>query len=322
MYQQAYFLCFFIILAAPIGVGQTVAGFCNDSTGGGASGLQGPWGIYVSPSDGTLYVADQDLQNFRSFSPYSRVGQTILSGGLILPMDIFVDGSGTIYMVDRSVGNGIVFVQQPGKNLTSFPALGQSNGSCLLTGIFDAYGVVVDQSGHIYVSTFLCTMVVKWTLNATIGVLVAGQPKVLGSTSTTMNHVRFIYLDEVRGRLYACDKDNNRIQQFIVGGNGTGVTVAGNGVLGIGLNQLNTPAGICVTRDGQTLYVVDSGNNRVMKWTIGATQGSVFAGSASGVAGNTNLLLNQPGDVALDPTETYLYVSDYGNHRIQRFRLQ
>ncbi len=225
-------------------------------------------------------------------------------------------------MVDRSVGNGTVFVQQPGKNLTSFPALGQSNSSCLLTGIFDAYGVVVDQSGNIYVSTFFCSIVVKWTLNATIGVLIAGQPCVLGSNSNTMFYVRFIYLDEARGLLYACDKNNNRIQQFIVGGNGTGVTVAGNSVLGIGLNQLNTPAGICVTRDGQTLYVVDSGNNRVMKWTIGAAQGSVFAGSASGVAGNTNLLLNQPGDVALDSTETYLYVSDYGNHRIQRFRLQ
>jgi DNA-binding beta-propeller fold protein YncE len=237
-------------------------------------------------------------------------------------MDIFVDRSGTIYMVDLKFGNGIVFVQQPGKNLTSFPALGQSTDACLLTGLYNAYGVVVDQSGNIYVSTFPCSMVVKWTLNATIGVLVAGEPNVLDSTSNTMYYVRFIYLDEDRGLIYVCDKNNARIQQFIVGGNGIGITGAGNGVGGIGLNQLNTPAGICVTRDGQTLYVADNGNNRIMKWTIGAAQGSVFAGSASGVAGNTNLLLNQPGDVALDPTETYIYVSDYGNHRIQRFRLQ
>jgi DNA-binding beta-propeller fold protein YncE len=225
-------------------------------------------------------------------------------------------------MVDRIFGNGIVFVQQPGKNLTSFPALGQSTSSCLLTGLYNAYGVAVDQSGNVYVSMFPCSMVVKWTLNATIGVLIAGQPNVVGSTNTTMNNVRFIYLDEDRGLIYVCDKNNNRIQKFIIGGNGMGVTVAGNTVGGIGLSQLFIPAGICVTRDGQTLYVADNGNNRIMKWTIGAAQGSVFAGSASGVAGNTNLLLNQPGDVALDPTETYIYVSDYGNHRIQRFRLQ
>ena len=225
-------------------------------------------------------------------------------------------------MVDRVFGNGIVFVQQPGQNLTSFPALGQSTGSCLLTGLYNAYGVVVDQSGNIYVSTFLCCMVVKWRLNATTGVLIAGVPNVPGSTSNKMHYVRFIYLDENRGLIYVCDKNNNRIQQFIIGGNGTGVTVAGNSVAGIGLNQLNIPAGICVTRDGQTLYVADNGNNRIMKWTIGAAQGSVFAGSQSGVAGNTNLLLNKPADVALDPTETYIYVSDYDNHRIQRFRLQ
>ena len=228
-------------------------------------------------------------------------------------MDIFVDSSGTIYMVDRVFGNGIVFVQQPGQNLTIFPALGQSTSSCLWTGLYNAYGVVVDQSGNIYVSTFACCMVVKWRLNATIGVLIAGQPNVPGSTINTMYYVRFIYLDENRGLIYVCDKNNNRIQQFIV---------AGNGVAGIGLNQLNVPAGICVTRDGQTLYVADNGNNRIMKWTIGAAQGSVFAGSQSGVAGNTNLLLKQPADVALDPTETYIYVSDNGNHRIQRFRLQ
>ncbi len=165
-------------------------------------------------------------------------------------------------------------------------------------------------------------MVVKWTLKATIGVLIAGVPNVVGATSNTMYYVRFIYLDQNHGLIYACDKDNYRIQRFIVGGNGTGVTVAGNGVTGIGLNQLNIPGGIWVTRDGQTLYVADTGNNRIMKWTIVAAQGSVIAGSAIGVAGNTNLLLNQPADVALDPTETYLYVSDYGNYRIQRFRLQ
>jgi DNA-binding beta-propeller fold protein YncE len=222
-------------------------------------------------------------------------------------------------MVDRSANSGTVYVQQPGKNLTSFPAVGLSTTACLLTGLYTAYGIAVDQSGNIYISMFACCIVVKWTLNATIGVLIAGQPNVCGST---LSYIRFIHLDQTRGLIYACDKSNNRIQRFIIGGNGTGVTIAGNGFLGIGLNQLTAPGGIWVTHDGQTLYVADTGNNRVMKWIIGATQGSVFAGSAIGVAGNTNELFNQPADVTLDPTETYLYVSDYGNHRIQRFRLQ
>jgi len=163
---------------------------------------------------------------------------------------------------------------------------------------------------------------VKWAPNATNGTLVAGKWNSSGSTSNKLDVVRFIHLDEDRGALYVTDEDNSRIQKFIIGGNGTGVTVAGNAVAGTGLNQLNDPAGIWVTQDGQTLYVADYGNNRIMKWVIGASQGSVVAGSASAVSGTTSQLLNGPGDVALDPSETYLYVSDYYNHRIQRFRLQ
>jgi DNA-binding beta-propeller fold protein YncE len=319
---KMFFLSFSTIVAPDIGVGQTVAGFCNDSIGGGSSGLQGPWGIYVSPSDGILYVTDYDLANFQAFPPFSRNGRTLLSTGLIEPMDIFVDGSDTVYMTDNSAFNGIVYVQQTGINLGSFPVEGQSTADCFLTGLYGAYGVAVDRSGNIYVGAYGCCMVVKWTLNATIGVLVAGQPGTTGSTSNTFQSVRFIYLDDDRGLLYVCDTSNNRIQQFIIGGNGTGVTVAGKTTAGTGLNQLNQPGGIWVTQDGQTLYVADYSNNRVMKWTIGASEGSVFAGDATGVAGSTNQLLNEPGDVALDPTETYLYVSDYSNHRVQRFRIR
>ncbi|CAF1670306.1 unnamed protein product, partial [Adineta ricciae] len=37
-----------------IGVGQTVAGYCNGGTSGNATKLNGPWGIYVSTLDGTV----------------------------------------------------------------------------------------------------------------------------------------------------------------------------------------------------------------------------------------------------------------------------
>ncbi len=310
------------IVAPSIGVGQTVAGFCNSTTGGGSSGLKGPWGIYVSPSDGTLYVTDFDVGKFLAFSPFSRIGLTLTSTTFVQALDIFVDSSGTVYMVDGSMNNGTVYVQRTGMNLTSFPAPGRSSSACLLTGIYNAYGLTVDASGNIYISSYLCCMVSKWASNATVGVLVAGVPGSCSFSGSALGYLRFIHLDEDRGVIYVCDTDNNRIQKFTIGGNGTGVIVAGNSVAGTGLNQLNSPGGIWVTGDGQTLYVADYNNNRVMKWTIGATQGSVVAGSASGVAGNTNQLLDGPGDVALDPSETYLYVSDYYNHRVQRFRLK
>jgi DNA-binding beta-propeller fold protein YncE len=228
--KSARGIYFLIFLVSVMGVGQTVAGYCNATVGNGSSELHGPWGIYVSPYDGTLYVADWDLGRCQSFAPFSRTGYIFASSGLIQPEDVFADSSNTLYITDAVYNSGIAYVQQAGTIVRSFPA-----------------------------------------------------------------------------------------QRFTIGGNETGVTVAGTSSAGTGLNQLNSPGGVWVTRDGLTLFIADYGNNRVMKWTIGATQGSLVAGSLSGASGQTAQLLNYPGDVALDPTETYLYVSDYGNHRVQRF---
>ncbi len=126
---KMFFLSFSTIVAPNIGVGQTVAGFCNDSTGGGSSGLQGPWGIYVSPSDGILYVTDYDLANFQAFPPFSRIGSTLLSTGLIQPIDIFVGSSGTVCMTDRVVRTSTVYVQRTKTNLSSFRTAGLSTSS-------------------------------------------------------------------------------------------------------------------------------------------------------------------------------------------------
>jgi sugar lactone lactonase YvrE len=256
------------------------------------------------------------------FSPFSRTGYIFFSNNVTYPSDVFVDSSGKIYMVYESGVDFVVRIQEAGVIVRTLPPGGVSSSSCNLTEIYNAYGVAVDQSGNIYVSQYSCYMVVKWTPNATKGTLVAGQPGISGSTSTTLSYVRYIHLDEDRSALYVSDTGNNRIQKFIIGGNGTGITVAGGAGAGANLNQLKSPAGIRVTSDGQTFYIADYGNNRIMKWVIGASQGVVVAGSASGVAGSTSQLLNGPGGLALDPTETYLYVADNGNHRVQRFRVQ
>jgi DNA-binding beta-propeller fold protein YncE len=299
-----------------------VAGYCNGTANGSSTALVGPWGIYISQSDGTLYVADADGVKIQAFSLFSRTGFTLPFAGLVYPYDVFVDSSNTIYVADYSAAGGTVFIQRNGINLRSIPAAGQSTSYCYLTGLYTSYSAVADRSGNIYVSIPYCGIVVKWAPNATIGVLVAGQLDTFGSGSNAFNWNRFIHLDEDRGALYVTDSRNQRVQRFIIGGNGTGVTVAGGHGPGIALNQLNDPSAVWVTSDGQTLYVADYGNNRIMKWAIGATQGSFVVGSVSGTAGSTSQLLHGPSDVALDPSETYLYIADYYNARVQRFRLQ
>jgi sugar lactone lactonase YvrE len=96
-----------------------------------------------------------------------------------------------------------------------------------------------------------------------------------------------------------------------------GIIVAGTGTAGPALNQLNVPWGVYVDEsNGDTLYVADSNNNRVMKWLVNATNGIVVAGGNG--AGALYSQLYSPTDVFVDSFET-MYISDYYNSRIVKW---
>jgi hypothetical protein len=56
------------------------------------------------------------------------------------------------------------------------------------------------------------------------------------------------------------------------------------------------------------------------RWSPGATSGVTIAGT-SGLSGASATLLNGPSEVILSLNETYMYVSDAMNNRVQRFQL-
>ena len=86
---------------------------------------------------------------------------------------------------------------------------------------------------------------------------------------------------------------------------------------GNSFTQLSNPFGIVVDLLG-TVYVVDCGNHRIMRWTQGATQGSVIVGR-NGYGSQPNQLFG-PFGLSFDQ-EGNLYVSDEGNHRVQKFNI-
>jgi DNA-binding beta-propeller fold protein YncE len=179
-----------------------VAGFCNATLGTGSNDIGGPWGIYVSPSDGNLYVADWDNLRFQVFSPFSRTGNTFFSSGVTQPHDVFVDNSSTIYITDGAYNNSIVYIQRAGVILRRIPAVGISTSSCLYTKTYTAYGITVDQSNNIYISLQRCSMVVKWAPNAINGTLVAGQWNTYGSASNQLTRKGPQVLRTLLNRMY------------------------------------------------------------------------------------------------------------------------
>lgn len=97
--------------------------------------------------------------------------------------------------------------------------------------------------------------------------------------------------------------------------NTNGITVAGGNGAGNNTNQLNFPYSVIVDANNN-LYITDTQNHRIQKWTSGATQGETVAGG-NGAGANANQL-NTPTCVWVDENQN-IYVMDSFNNRIQKW---
>ncbi|CAF4380083.1 unnamed protein product, partial [Rotaria sp. Silwood2] len=100
--------------------------------------------------------------------------------------------------------------------------------------------------------------------------------------------------------------------------NPIGITVAGGGRQGTALDQFNSPGALFVDTD-RSVYVVDSRNNRVMKWDFGAKSGTVVAGGIE--AGSDNNQLRRPNGLVIDKKSDSLFLCDLGNLRVVQWSL-
>ena len=89
-----------------------------------------------------------------------------------------------------------------------------------------------------------------------------------------------------------------------------GVRVAGNDLGGSSSDRFYVPFGIFVD-PANTVYVVERGNHRMMKWIKGATSGIRIAGN--GTQENSLTQLNVPTFVTGD-TNNYIYISELQNY--------
>ncbi|CAF1075166.1 unnamed protein product [Rotaria sp. Silwood1] len=67
------------------------------------------------------------------------------------------------------------------------------------------------------------------------------------------------------------------------------------------------------------VYVADTWNNRIQKWSKNAQEGITVAGSSNGSYGYDAALLNNPVDIFVDTETGVLYIADTYNRRIQRW---
>jgi hypothetical protein len=113
------------------------------------------------------------------------------------------------------------------------------------------------------------------------------------------------------GSVYVTDPGNNRVQKFDSSGGYVLQIGAPGGAAGSGDGELSGPQGVAVASDG-SVYVADTGNNRVQKFDSSGAYLSQFGGSGSGDGQFTG-----PGRVAVDSTGA-VYVMEQFN-RVQKF---
>jgi len=185
------------------------------------------------------------------------------------------------------------------------------------------YGVAVDASGTVYVADYKNQLIRKITSAGVVSTLAGSGTAGFADgtdTSAQFNTPTGIAVD-ASGTVYVADSGNNRIRKITSAG--VVSTLAGSGVASYvddtgTAAQFNTPTGITVDASG-TVYVADSGNNRIRKIT---SAGVVSTLAGSGVAGyvddtGTAAQFNYPAGVAVDASGV-VYVADFYNNRIRK----
>ncbi|CAF1474187.1 unnamed protein product, partial [Adineta steineri] len=82
-------------------------------------------------------------------------------------------------------------------------------------------------------------------------------------------------------------------------------------------NQLNQPRGIYVDDDDHSIYIADTGNHRIVRWELGASNGEIVAGEKGQGRGIDQL--NLPIDVILDKEKKYIIICDRDNWRVTQW---
>jgi sugar lactone lactonase YvrE len=262
-------------------------------------------------------------------------GGPATSALLFPPSGVCLDSAGNFYIADHNSNrvrmvdtNGIIHTVA-GNGGNGFSGDG---GPATLAMLNYPSSVQVDSSGNIFILDAWNGRIRRVSTDGIITTVVgAGGGGFSGdggpATSAQINPwpSGSFYLDPL-GNMYLADYNNHRVRK--INASGIITTVAGVGTAGYSGDgrvssyaQLSSPAGVYIDSSTGTMYIADSGNNRIRRVNSSGII-TTFAGSgAAAFSGDggpaTSASLRNPLSIAMDSTGS-IYIADTGNSFVRK----
>jgi sugar lactone lactonase YvrE len=284
-------------------------------------------------SGGGTNTSNFNLAAFAGNGTYGNNGDggQAASATLRRPRGVSLDSTGNVYVAD-SDSHQIRRITPAGV-ITSFAGVGKGfsgdGGAAASARLNAPSGLAVDAARNLlYVADTNNHRIRRIDLgNSNISTIAGTGVAGLGAdgtaTGTPLNAPQGVAVDSA-GNVYVADTGNHRIVRIA----GTALTtLSGNGTVGFAgeggapvNGRFNRPSGVAVTPDGLTIYIADTGNNRVRR--INSNTLTTFAGtgvtaSNGDGAAAISAALNTPMDVMVDGVGN-VFVTELDGERIRR----
>lgn len=165
-----------------------------------------------------------------------------------------------------------------------------------------------DNGPVIYVSLFHSNRAEKWVQGASSGIQIGNE----------CHYCEGIAVDKEKN-VYTTEFLRNRVNKWSPATNSTTVIVDGLNKNKSLDESVFAPAGIYIDKNDDSIYITDSMNNRIQKWSKNAKIGITVAGSYFVDTVENNGLLNKPTAVLVDEETEMIYITEGMKQRVQRW---